>query len=580
MDGTPLHPRGRRRPLAAVALLACVTIVGALTSVGAAAGRADDNPDVVPGQLVVGFNPDASTKQQLKAVDKAGATIEERIDSIGGAVVNVDPDDADAAAEELARQRAIDYVEPNYVIHASRLPNDRGFGEQWGLRNVGQYGGKPGADIHATDAWDVTTGANVTVAVVDTGIAYDHPDLAPNMWTNPADPKNGIDDDGNGFVDDVHGADFINEDSNPMDDAGHGSHVAGIIGAKGNNGTGVAGVDWDVKLMALKFLNSDGQGNTADAANAIDYAVSHGARVINASWGGPAFSQALFQAVKRAGDKGVLFAAAAGNDGENADATPDFPAAFELPNVISVAASDRYDKLLDFSNYGVHSVDLAAPGDDIYSTVPTSSDPTGYESFSGTSMATPFVSGAAALYLSRAPQSTSDQVKAALLGSVDQGPSFAGKLASGGRLDIAKALGAVAPPVTKPEPDKTAPTPFALLRPHNRHLARKHSLRFTWQRSRDVTGIKDYKLYMNGRPVKTVADPDHKPGGKDPKPRARLRLGGGKHKWFVRAYDYNGNHRTSRTFRRGRFSKSSVLFVSKPKRKHPVAHVAVKRIFS
>ena len=577
MDGTPLHPRGRRRSLAAVAVLACVTIAGALTSVGAASGRADDNPDVVPGQLVVGFNPNASAKQQLKAVDKAGATIGDRIDSIGGAVVNVDPDDADAAAEELARQRAIQYVEPNYVIHASRLPNDRGFGEQWGLRNVGQYGGKPGADIHATDAWDVTTGANVTVAVVDTGIAYDHPDLAPNAWTNPADPKNGIDDDGNGFVDDVHGADFINEDSNPMDDAGHGSHVAGIIGAKGNNGTGVAGVDWDVKLMALKFLDADGQGNTADAANAIDYAVSHGARVINASWGGPAFSQALFQAVKRAGDKGVLFVAAAGNDGENADAAPDFPAAFELPNVISVAASDRYDRLLDFSNYGVHSVDLAAPGDDIYSTVPTSSDPTGYESFSGTSMATPFVSGAAALYLSRAPQATADQVKAALLGSVDQSPSFAGKVASGGRLDIAKALGAVNP-VTKPEPDKTAPSPFALLRPHNRHLARRHSLRFVWQRSRDVTGIKDYRLYMNGRPVKTVADPDRKPGGKEPKPRARLRLSGGKHKWFVRAYDYNGNHRTSRTFRRGRFSKSSVLFVSKPRRKHPVAHVAVKRI--
>src|SRR6185312_10957511 len=168
MDGTPLHPRGRRRSLAAVAVLACVTIAGALTSVGAASGRADDNPDVVPGQLVVGFNPNASAKQQLKAVDKAGATIGDRIDSIGGAVVNVDPDDADAAAEELARQRAIQYVEPNYVIHASRLPNDRGFGEQWGLRNVGQYGGKPGADIHATDAWNVTTGANVTVAVVDT----------------------------------------------------------------------------------------------------------------------------------------------------------------------------------------------------------------------------------------------------------------------------------------------------------------------------------------------------------------------------------------------------------------------------
>jgi subtilisin family serine protease len=580
MDGMPLHHRGRRRPAIAFSIFACVTAIGALTSFGAALGRADDDPNAVPGQLVVGFKANASDKQQQKAIGKAGATIEDRIDSIDGAVVNVDPADADDAAEELARQRVVDYVEPNYVLHASRLPNDRGFGEQWGLRNVGQYGGKPGADVHASDAWDVTTGAGVTVAVVDTGVDYNHPDLGPNVWTNPSDPKNGVDDDGDGFVDDVHGADFINEDSDPNDDAGHGTHVAGIVGARGNNGVGVTGVNWDAKIMALKFLDGNGEGNTGDAANAIDYAVSHGARVINASWGGPAFSQALFQAVKRAGDKGVLFVAAAGNDGENADTTPDFPAAFELANVISVAASDRNDKLLDFSNYGAHSVDLAAPGDDIYSTVPTISDESGYESFSGTSMATPFVSGAAALYLSRAPQSTADQVKAALLQNVDQSPSFAGKVASGGRLDIARALGAVAPaPATSPEPDKTAPTPFALLRPHNRHLARKRSLRFTWQRAHDVTGIKTYKLYMNGRVVKTVRDPDKKPGGNDPKPRARFRLSGGKHKWYVRAYDYAGNHRTSRTFRRGHFRKSSVLFVGRPhKQQRPVAHAAFRRV--
>jgi subtilisin family serine protease len=572
MDGLSLHPRGRRRPVLAFAVLACVIALGFLVSLGAASGRADDNPDAVPGQLVVGFKPSATDKQQQKAVDKVGGTIEDTIDSIDGAVVSVNPDETDAAAEELAHQRAVQYVEPNYVVRATRLPNDHSFGEQWGLRNVGQYGGKPGADVHATDAWDVSTGGGVIVAVVDTGVAYDHPDLAPNMWSNPADPKNGLDDDGNGLVDDVHGADFFNEDANPNDDAGHGTHVAGIIGAKGNNVVGVAGVNWDSQIMALKFLNANGEGNTADAANAIDYAVSHGARVINASWGGPAFSMALFQAVKRAGDKGATFVAAAGNDGQNADVSPDFPAAFDLPNVISVAASDRNDKLVDFSNYGVHSVDLAAPGDDIYSTVPAGSGSTGYESFSGTSMATPFVSGAAALYLSRAPQSTSDQVKAALLQNVDQGPAFAGKVASGGRLDIARALGPVAP-TTKPEPDKTPPTPFTLLRPRNRHLAKKRSLRFLWQRSRDATGIKTYKFYMNGRPVRTVRDPDG-PGGRDPKPRVRIRLGGGRHKWFVRAFDYAGNHRTSRTFRHGRYSKSRVLFIERPHHKRPTARLA------
>ena len=180
--------------------------------------------------------------------------------------------------------------------------------------------------------------------------------------------------------------------------------MAGIIGAQGNNAIGVTGVNWDVNVMALKFLDENGEGNTADAANAIDYAVAHGARVVNASWGGPSFSQALYGSIKRAGDRGVMVVAAAGNEGVNADVKPDYPAAFDLPNIVSVAATDRSDRLLDFSNYGAKTVDLAAPGDDVYSTVPTLSDPSGYASFSGTSMAAPFVSGAAALYLSKFPQ--------------------------------------------------------------------------------------------------------------------------------------------------------------------------------
>jgi subtilisin family serine protease len=582
MDGLSLAARGRLRSGLALACLAVVIALGALASGGAAPGRADDAPDAVPGQLVVGFTPSSTEKQQEKAVNKAGGTIEDRIDSIGGAVVSFDPEETDAAAEELTRQRAVQYVEPNYVLHANRLPNDRLFGDQWALRNVGQFGGKAGADVHATDAWDVTTGANVTVAVVDTGIDFAHGDLAPNAWLNPADPPNGVDDDHNGFVDDVHGADFVNEDSNPDDDAGHGSHVAGIIGARGNNFAGIAGVNWDVKLMGLKFLDANGSGNTADAANAIDYAVSHGARVINASWGGPAFSQALYQAVSRAGDKGVLFVAAAGNDGQNADVKPDYPAAFDLPNVISVAATDATDKLVDFSNYGVTSVDLAAPGDDIESTVPPATDPSGYASFSGTSMATPFVSGAAALYLSKYPQATVDQVRTAILQSVDKLPTLAGKVATGGRLDIARALGAAAPK-TVTEPDHTPPAPFSLLRPHNKRHLKKRKLRFSWSRSRDAGGIRFYKLFMNGRPVKTIRDPDRHPGGKDPKPRVKAWLRNGRYRWFVRAYDYAGNFRTSRSFRHGRFSKSSVLFIQRKrhtkgkrraKPKHVVAHMA------
>jgi subtilisin family serine protease len=553
--------------------LACLCALAAASSVGVTPGHADETtPEAVPGQLVVGFKPTATDQQQEKAVKKAGGTIEDVIDSIDGALVSVDPGEVDSAAQELARQRTVQYVEPNYVVHSNRLPNDHLFGEQWGLRNVGQYSGKSGADIHATDAWDLTTGANVTVAVIDTGVDYTHGDLGPNIWNNPADPPNGVDDDHNGFIDDTHGADFVSEDANPMDDAGHGSHVAGIIGAKGNNGAGIAGVNWDVKVMALKFLDQDGQGNTADAANAIDYAVSHGARVINASWGGPAFSQALYQAVRRAGDRGVTFSAASGNDGENADVKPDYPAAFDLPNIISVAATDANDTLVDFSNYGGSSVDLGAPGDDIQSTVPKIVDPSGYASFSGTSMATPFVTGAVALYLSRFPQASGDQARTAILQSVDKLSALAGKVATGGRLDVARALGFSAAPGTTPSVDRTPPSAFALLRPHNRRHVKRRALRFTWQRSRDSGGIKYYKLYMNRRPVKTIRDKDG-PGGKDPKSSVRARLRGGRHTWFVRAWDYAGNRRTSRTFRKGRYSRSSVFFIktSRPKR---VAHVA------
>jgi subtilisin family serine protease len=573
MDGLPLAARTRVRALLAFASLVCLCVLAALSSVGVSTGRADQaDPEAVPGQLVVGFKPTATDRQQRKAVDKVGGTIESTLDSIDGAVVSVDPGEIDTAAQELTRQRAVTYVEPNYIVHANRVPNDHMFGEQWALRNIGQYGGKAGADVHATDAWDLTTGANVTVAVIDTGVDYTHPDLAPNIWANPADPPNGVDDDHNGFVDDSRGANFADENSNPMDDAGHGSHVAGIIGAKGNNTAGIAGVNWDAKIMPLKFLDKNGQGNTADAANAIDYAVSHGARVINASWGGPAFSQALYQAIRRANDRGVLFVAAAGNSGQNADVKPDYPAAFDLPNVISVAATDSSDRLVDFSNYGVTSVDLAAPGDDIQSTVPKATDSSGYASFSGTSMATPFVAGAAALYMSRYPQASADQARTAILQNVDKLPTLAGRVATGGRLDIAKALGYTAPQPAKPTLNRTPPSPFALLSPRNRRHIKRHRLRFSWQPSHAATGIKYYRLYMNGRPVKTVRDPDKRPGGKDPRTSVRARLRGGRHTWFVRAWDYNGNRRTSRTFRKGRFSRSSVFFVKtgRPKR---VAHV-------
>ena len=556
---TGSRPRHAFTALVAVSLLfafAALAVFGAERSVAV-----DADAGVVPGELIVGFTPSATEWQETRAVQKARGELDGRIESIDAAIVTVDPDRTQDATERLERNPAVDFVEPNYVLRATRIPNDRSFAEQWGLRNLGHFDGKAGADISATTAWDVTVGSGVTVAVVDTGVSYKHPDLVGNAWKNPGDPPNGADDDGSGFNDDIFGADFFSNDNNPDDDGGHGTHVAGIIGAQGNNVVGVTGVNWEANIMALKFLDENGEGNTGDAANAIDYAVAHGARIVNASWGGPSFSQALYGSIKRAGERGTLVVAAAGNEGVNADVRPDYPAAFDLPNIVSVAATDRADQLLDFSNYGAKSVDLGAPGDDIYSTVPTLSDPTGYAAFSGTSMAAPFVAGAAALYLSKYPTATVDQIKAALLAGTDRLPTLTGKTVSGGRLNVSRTLGA-ASPSTRPARDTTPPSAFSLIRPRYRLATRKRSLGFKWQRSRDAGGIRMYRLYLNGRVVRTVKDKDG-PGGKDPMPRTKSRLRGGKHRWWVRAWDYAGNKRTSRAFAGSKSRKSSVLWVAK-----------------
>jgi large repetitive protein len=521
-------------------------------------------PATVPGQLVVGFDDSASSRERRQVVSQAGAKIDESLEAIDGAVVVLrDGTTPSEAIKHLDDADAVSFVEPNYVLRDFRIPNDLSFNRLWGLHNTGQIGGTPGADISAAEAWDITTGADVPVAIIDTGIDYRHLDLDGNIWTNPADPIDHADNDGNGYVDDFRGIDLASGDSDPLDDSNHGTHVAGIVGAEGNNAYGVVGVSWKTKLMALKFLDKNGEGNTADAAEAIDYAVAAGARVINASWGGPAFSQTLYQAVKRAGDHGVLFVAAAGNSAVNSDTSPDYPAAFDLPNVISVAASSPDDDLLYFSNYGRNSVDLAAPGEEIYSTVAVKNGVSAYGTYSGTSMAAPYVSGAAALYLSRFPASTVDTVRNAILSSVDLVPALAGKTATGGRLNVARMLSVgeppPAPPTARPSADTTPPSPFRLLSPRNRYSSPRRALRFRWQASHDTSGISSYKLYIDGKKRKTVRDPDG-PGGKAPKTRTRLKLPGGRHRWSVRAYDFAGNHRAATTAKR-KASTRRVLFI-------------------
>ena len=261
--------------------------------------------------------------------------------------------------------------EPDYRLSINLTPNDPRYSEQWGLHNTGQDGITPDADIDAPEAWDITTGSSeIIVAVTDTGIDYNHPDLKANMWINTEEtPKNKMDDDGNDYVDDIHGANFITGSGDPLDDRGHGTHVAGIIGAVGNNAEGVVGVNHQVRLMALKICDSEGECWVSDAAKAIKYAIKHGAKVINASWGGGTFSACLQDTIKDANNAGILLVAAAGNDSIDNDAIPSYPASYDVPNVLAVAATDFQDERASFSNFGAMSVDLGAPGEFILSTV-------------------------------------------------------------------------------------------------------------------------------------------------------------------------------------------------------------------
>ena len=343
--------------------------------------------------------------------------------------------------ESLRKSGLFEYVEPNWVVNALQATSDSAFadGTLWGLHNTGQDGGVAGIDINSVSAWDIETGAdNVVVAVIDTGIRYTHQDLSGNMWVNQAEiPGNGLDDDGNGYIDDVHGINAIDGSGDPFDDDAHGTHVAGTIGATANDGGAHVGVAHNVSLMALKFLTAAG-GTTADAIECIDYAVSHGAHILNNSWGGGGYSQALVDAIEAANQADVLFVAAAGNGASNNDDAPAYPASYEHANIITVAAIDRFGDLAHFSSYGFRSVDIAAPGVEIFST--TSLSDRSYTEMNGTSMATPHVAGAAALLKAQNFGSSALAIKNKLINSALTMDSLFGRVATGGTLDALAAL--------------------------------------------------------------------------------------------------------------------------------------------
>ena len=333
-------------------------------------------------------------------------------------------------------------AEPDYVVHATLLPHDPAFadGSLWGLSNVGQSGGVEDVDIDAPEAWErrVDTG-EIVIGVIDTGIRYDHEDLSANIWTNADEvPGNGIDDDGNGYVDDVFGINAIADSGDPMDDNGHGTHVAGTIGAVGGNGLGSVGVAWRTRLMGLKFLDASGSGAISDAIECVDYAARKGAKVLNASWGGGGYSQALEETFRVAESMGVVIVAAAGNEGRDVDVDVNYPSGYLLDNVLSVASMDRDGDLSDFSNYGIESVDIAAPGGQIYSCWHESAS--SYATISGTSMATPHVSAALALLMAEYPGDDYRSQINRLLYSSDRRDSLIQRIGSGGSLNLDAAL--------------------------------------------------------------------------------------------------------------------------------------------
>jgi subtilisin-like proprotein convertase family protein len=339
-------------------------------------------------------------------------------------------------------------VTPDFELTTQSIPNDPSFGSLWGLSNNGSQGGLLNADINIEPAWALGTATSIVTAVIDTGVDYTHPDLASNIWTNTDEVAgNGIDDDGNGFVDDVRGWDFVNNDSDPMDDNGHGTHVAGTIGAVGNNGIGVTGVAWTASIMPLKFLDQSGSGSLSDAIKAIQYARVNGAKIINASWGGGGFSSALQSAITQFITSGGLFVAAAGNEATNNDVTPSYPANYQ--GVISVGASTRTDTRASFSNYGT-SVDVFAPGQSILSTLPGNR----YGSLSGTSMATPQVAGALALLWGQNPTLSANTISQALINSTDNvlraSNSTHGRINVGAAATALRASNPTTPPTTPP----------------------------------------------------------------------------------------------------------------------------------
>lgn len=408
------------------------------------------NSEAVPGEYVVRLKQNINTMSFKNLSESLGAFVKSSLPAQNIVIVKrASFENSESAIKTLSQNALVDIAEPNFIYKINKASNDPLMEKLWGLNNVGQAdsAGKPGVagvDIGAEQAWDIETGSEkMVVAVIDTGVDFSHPDLVDNLWTNEAEANGqpAVDDDNNGVIDDIHGYNAITGKGNASDDQGHGSHCSGTIGAKGNDGKGIVGVNWNVKIMAVKFLDKNGSGTLENALKAVDYATKMGAKVMSNSWGGGGFSQTLFDAIKRSNDAGAIFIAAAGNDSSNNDTTPSYPASYEIDNIVSVAAIDNQGALAEFSNYGKRSVHLGAPGVKIYSSTHGA-----YDSWSGTSMATPHVSGVAALVWAHEPELTALQLKERLLQTARPIAGLKGKTKTGGLVNAYNALTNTVPP--------------------------------------------------------------------------------------------------------------------------------------
>jgi len=467
----------------------------------------------VPGEIIVKFKP-GKEKAFFNSVGvrEIGVNLKRdlKLNFDHLSVLKIDQNKNKSSMEEtlktLRNNPNVVYAEPNFIYSVNPIrgqafsmkkveaspfaevnvatPNDPRFQELWGLRNTGSNepkgsAGVEGVDVNAMNAWNITSGSrNVKIAVIDTGVDYNHPDLKQNTWTNLAElnGKPGVDDDGNGYIDDVHGYDFANHDGDPMDGHGHGTHCSGTIGAVHNNQTGVAGVMSDVTIVPIKFLGDDGSGTLESAIEAIDYATALNVDLMSNSWGGGGYSQALFDAIKRASDKGIIFTAAAGNESSNNDTTPAYPASYKIPNVVSVAALTAQNGLAYFSCYGRNSVHIAAPGHNILSTVAGGK----YEVMSGTSMATPHVSGVLGLLLSKEGRMPHDTMRERLMMTSVPVAALRGKTMTSGRIDAYNLLTDVRPERSGPRSDlwrtETLSTAFESDHPYKENSAVKRTI--------------------------------------------------------------------------------------------------------